>query len=54
MASAEREPITGVRGWNPSGVQGKSLVGARRRSLPEAVHFHTKEGQQVKDLNGMI
>ena len=37
MASAEREPITGVWGQSPSGVQGQSpWWGSGGRSPPEA------------------
>jgi len=40
MASAEREPITGVWGQSPQrGPGAEPLVGVRGRSLPEAEGF---------------
>jgi len=40
MASAEREPITGVWGYAPSGVQGHSpWLGVTGAKPPEAEHF---------------
>jgi len=40
MASSEREPITGVWGTAPSGVQGQSpWWGAKGQSPPEAEGF---------------
>ena len=59
MASAEREPITGVRGRSPQeGIWAESLVGAKGQSPLKLktffVHFHKKEGPKVKDLNEMI